>query len=241
MKLKKVQSLKHIHTFHTLGVVKYANDSDVCNLTKNRLRIEKTCLKTADLNIATCPQQRNYLRELVSDKGYVEIIPCGTDPNLFGSISHYEARRKLEIESDLFNILYVGRTLSRLDPYEIECLTPVEADCIPYRDWHLVAKEVRNCYQDAQQLLYILKQACLEDKLIELLVYLGSKFGCAEGKSKAISLPLTHRELAEFFGVTRANIVAVINKLQCRKIIDNPRQGVIILHPSEIVRLEYKI
>ena len=109
MKLKKVQPLKHIHTFHTLGAVKYANDSDVCNLTKNRLRIEKTCLKTADLNIATCPQQRNYLRELVSDKGYVEIIPCGTDPDLFGSISYHEARRKLRIESDLFNIIYVGK------------------------------------------------------------------------------------------------------------------------------------
>ena len=135
----------------------------------------------------------------------------------------------------------VGRSLSRLNPYEIECLTPVEADCIPYRDWHLVAKEVRNCYQDAEQLLYILKQASLEDKLIELLVYLGGKFGSVEGKDKAILLPLTHRELAEFFGVTRANIVAVVNKLQCRKIIDNPKQGQIILHPSEIARLEYKI
>ena len=135
----------------------------------------------------------------------------------------------------------VGRTLSRLDPYEIECLTPVEADCVPYRDWHLVAKEVRNCYQDAEQLLYVLKQASLEDKLIELLVYLGGKFGSTEEKGKAIMLPLTHRELAEFFGVTRANIVAVINKLQRRKIIDNPRQGVIILYPSEIVNLEYKI
>ena len=109
MKLKQVQPLKHIHTFHTLGVVKYANDSNLGNLAKNRLRIEKTCLKTADLNITTCPQQRNYLRELVSDKGYVEIIPCGTDPNLFGSVSYHEARRKLGIESDLFNVLYVGK------------------------------------------------------------------------------------------------------------------------------------
>ena len=135
----------------------------------------------------------------------------------------------------------VGRSLSRLDPYEIECLTFVEADCIPYRDWHLVAKEVRNCYQDAEQLLYILKQANLEDKLIELLIYLANKFGSIEEKDKVIMLPLTHRELAEFFGVTRANIVAEINKLQCKKIIDNPRQGKIILHPSEIARLEYKI
>ena len=109
MKLKQVQPLKHIHTFHTLGAVKYANDSNISNLIKNRLEIEKNCLNTADLNIATCPQQRNYLRELVSDKGYVEIIPCGTDPDLFGSISHHEARKKLGIESNLFNILYVGK------------------------------------------------------------------------------------------------------------------------------------
>lgn len=135
----------------------------------------------------------------------------------------------------------VGRSLSRLDPYEIECLTPVEADCIPYRDWHCIAKEVRNCYRDAEQLLYILRQTSLEDKLIELLVYLGGKFGSVEERGKAILLPLTHRELAEFFGVTRANIVAVINKLQSRNILENPRQGVIILHTFEITRLEYKI
>ena len=135
----------------------------------------------------------------------------------------------------------IGRSLSRLNPYEIECLTPVEADCIPYRDWHCIAKEVRNCYQDAEQLVYILKQASLEDKLIELLVYLSGKFGFVEERGKAILLPLTHRELAEFFGVTRANIVAVINKLQSRKIMENPRQGVVILNTSKIERLEYKI
>ncbi|MGB5709683.1 MAG: glycosyltransferase [Waterburya sp.] len=109
MELKKNQPLKHIHTFHTLGVVKYANESDINNLAKNRLKIEKTCLETADLNIATCPQQRDYLRELVSDQGNIEIVPFGTDPDLFGSISHNEAKRKLGIESDIFNILYVGK------------------------------------------------------------------------------------------------------------------------------------
>ena len=109
MELKKVQPLKHIHTFHTLGAVKYAHESYINNLAKNRLKIEKTCLETADLNIATCPQQRDYLRELVSPKGNIEIVPVGTDPELFGSISHFEARGKLGIGSDIFNILYVGK------------------------------------------------------------------------------------------------------------------------------------
>ena len=109
MELKKSQPLKHIHTYHSLGAVKYANDSQLDNLAKTRLAIEKICLETADLSIATCPQQRDYLRELVSDRGHIEIVPGGTDPNLFGSISHKQARQKLGIESDVFNILYVGR------------------------------------------------------------------------------------------------------------------------------------
>ncbi|MCC0178186.1 glycosyltransferase [Waterburya agarophytonicola K14] len=108
MELKKIQSLKHIHTYHSLGAVKYIGEQQLDNLAKSRLEIEKTCLETADLNIATCPQQRDYLRDLVSDRGNIEIIPGGTDIDLFGSISQIKARQKLEIEPDQFNILYVG-------------------------------------------------------------------------------------------------------------------------------------
>ena len=109
MELKKHHNLKHVHTYHSLGAVKYADKSKIDNLAKNRLAIEKSCLETADLSIATCPQQRDYLRELVSNKGCVEIIPCGTDLNLFNSIERTKARKQLAIESDVFNIIYVGR------------------------------------------------------------------------------------------------------------------------------------
>lgn len=109
MELKKFQPLKHVHTYHSLGAVKYAGDEYLDNLAKTRLAIEKTCLETADLTIATCPQQRNYLQELVSDRGYIEIVPCGTDTSLFGSVAYTKARKELSIEPDIFNILYVGR------------------------------------------------------------------------------------------------------------------------------------
>ena len=109
MELKKQYSLKHVHTYHSLGVVKYADRSEVDNLAKNRLAIEKACLEKADLSVATCPQQRDYLRKLVSDRGYIEIVPCGTDTNLFGSISRIKAKKQLGIESNIFNIIYVGR------------------------------------------------------------------------------------------------------------------------------------
>ena len=109
MELKKTQPLKHIHTYHGLGAAEYIYQQNFDNTDKIRLKIEKTCLETADLCIATCPQQRDYLRELVSDRGNVEIIPCGTDTNLFGSVSYTQARKKLGIEPDIFNIVYVGK------------------------------------------------------------------------------------------------------------------------------------
>lgn len=109
MELKKVQSLKHIHTYHSLGAVEYSYEQDLSNIAQTRLAIEKACLETADLTVATCPQQKRYLRELVSDRGNVEIISCGTDPELFGSVTYSQARTELQIESDTFNVLYVGK------------------------------------------------------------------------------------------------------------------------------------
>ena len=109
MELKKIQPLKHVHTYHSLGVIKYAGTNDNTNVAKIRLAIEKACLERADLTIATCPQQKKYLTELVSTKGNIEIVPCGTDTDKFGSVAHVTAREKLGISPDIFNILYVGR------------------------------------------------------------------------------------------------------------------------------------
>ena len=109
IQLKKTQPLKHIHTYHSLGAVKYARTNNLSNLARTRLAIEKICLETADLTIATCPQQRDYLRELVSPKGNIEIIPCGTDLNTFGSVARAVARQELDIKPNVFQILYVGR------------------------------------------------------------------------------------------------------------------------------------
>ncbi len=109
IELKKIQPLKHVHTYHSLGAVQYSSINHLSNIAKTRLAIEKVCLETADLTIATCPQQREYLKALISNKGSIEIVPCGTDTNTFGSVAHMTARKKLGIEPDIFNILYVGR------------------------------------------------------------------------------------------------------------------------------------
>ena len=109
MELKKIQPLKYVHTYHSLGAVRYAKSHRLSNIARTRLAIEKVCLESADLTIATCPQQKEYLQDLVSHRGNIEIVPCGTDPDRFGSLAQAIAREKLEIEPDIFNIIYVGR------------------------------------------------------------------------------------------------------------------------------------
>jgi glycosyltransferase involved in cell wall biosynthesis len=49
------------------------------------------------------------MRSLVSTRGKIDIIPCGTDIHRFGSISQLEARQKLGIDPDSKVVFYVGR------------------------------------------------------------------------------------------------------------------------------------
>ena len=97
--------------------------------------------------------------------------------------------------------------------YEVECLSAIEIECVPYPEWDCLAKKIRNCYQDAERLVYILGQNSIEEKLLELLIYLGGKFGSIQANKKAILLHLSHRELAEFLGATRVSITRSMNSL----------------------------
>lgn len=109
MELKKVQPIKQVHTYHSLGAVKYKSIATIPMIATTRLAVEKTLLETADRVVATSPQEKKHMRELVSAKGNIDIIPCGTDIRRFGSISKQQARQKLGIGSDTKVVLYVGR------------------------------------------------------------------------------------------------------------------------------------
>ena len=109
MELKKLQPLKQVHTYHSLGAVKYRSVSDLPGITSTRLATEKACLETADRIVATSPQEEEHMRTLVSQKGSIEIIPCGTDIERLGSISRQEARQELGIPAEAKVVLYVGR------------------------------------------------------------------------------------------------------------------------------------
>lgn len=109
MELKKLQSVKQLHTYHSLGAVKYQSISTIPLIAKTRLASEKTCLETADRIVATSPQEMEHMRSLVSPHGNIDVIPCGTDVHRFGSISQTRARQLLGFSPDDKIVLYVGR------------------------------------------------------------------------------------------------------------------------------------
>ncbi|QSJ19660.1 glycosyltransferase family 1 protein [Nostoc sp. UHCC 0702] len=109
IQLKKIQGTKQVHTYHSLGAVKYNTIKNIPLIASQRLAVEKEVLETAETIVATSPQEKQHMRSLVSTKGNIEIIPCGTDIRRFGSIERQAARLKLGIEQEAKVVLYVGR------------------------------------------------------------------------------------------------------------------------------------
>jgi D-inositol-3-phosphate glycosyltransferase len=109
MELKKHQPLVQVHTYHSLGAVKYKAVDDIPPIATKRLAVEKNCLETVDCVVATSPQEVEHMRSLVSAAGEIEMIPCGTDIQRFGSVQRTAARQVLGIAPETKVILYVGR------------------------------------------------------------------------------------------------------------------------------------
>lgn len=109
MELKKHQQSKLLHTYHSLGAVKYKSVKRIPEISRTRLDIEKQCLVTADLIVATSPQEQEHMRSLMSERGNIAVIPCGTDIERFGSVTRAEGRDKLDFKPEDQILLYVGR------------------------------------------------------------------------------------------------------------------------------------
>jgi D-inositol-3-phosphate glycosyltransferase len=109
MELRKQQPLKQVHTYHSLGAIKYRTISDLPAIAATRLATEKACLETVDCVVATSPQETEHMRSLVSAQGTIEMIPCGTDIERLGAIEREQARQQLNIPANAKVVLYVGR------------------------------------------------------------------------------------------------------------------------------------
>jgi D-inositol-3-phosphate glycosyltransferase len=109
LELQRRQNIQLIHTYHSLGAVKYQSVSDIPAIAQTRLAVEKQILEQAHSVVATSPQEYDDLKTLVSELGKIDVIPCGTDVSTFRPISKADARMQLGIAPKEKVVLYVGR------------------------------------------------------------------------------------------------------------------------------------
>ncbi|WP_218082002.1 glycosyltransferase family 4 protein [Anthocerotibacter panamensis] len=109
MQLQQQTGLPHVHTYHSLGAVKYQKTDVWCAQASTRLEVERQVLEQASCVVATSPQEEADLRHLVSQQGQIQVIPCGTNTKLFAPMERRVARERLGLAPTSRVVLYVGR------------------------------------------------------------------------------------------------------------------------------------
>ncbi|MGD2148024.1 MAG: glycosyltransferase [Anaerolineae bacterium] len=110
LSLQERWQVPFVETFHSLGLVKRQALGSSDPSPTSRLEIERRVAQTADLIIATAPQEKvDLTTEYGADPSRIRVIPCGVDLELFKPIPRGEARDDIGVPDDWFLLTFVGR------------------------------------------------------------------------------------------------------------------------------------
>ena len=123
----------------------------------------------------------------------------------------------------------VGKPLSNIEPYALECIGEVEAIVVHRSCWEILAK---NMLSHAQQITYIVRSTRIAQRLWLLLQWLANKFGRVISQGKLIDFKLTHQELADAISTTRITVTKTLIQFEEKGLILRPKTKCIILRDS---------
>jgi len=127
----------------------------------------------------------------------------------------------------------VGQALSTLDPYQIECLTAVEASLLPLDREPIPNEWILNHLRQAESLLVIRSYRRVDLMLVKLLGLLAKRFGREVESGNLIDLRLTHQDLAELMGTTRVTVTRILGQFEEQGLIERLSLHRIVLKEYE--------
>lgn len=127
----------------------------------------------------------------------------------------------------------VSRVLSKADPYQIECLTAVEATVLPLDRWHLVNEAIIIHVHQLQEFLEILHCRSVDASLLRLLTWMAKKFGQEVERGSLIELHLTHQEISEIIGTTRVTVTRLLNTFERQGLIKRLPRKFMVMHGQQ--------
>ncbi|MEH2435661.1 MAG: Crp/Fnr family transcriptional regulator [Nostoc sp.] len=168
-----------------------------------------------------------------------EVIPLQND--VLWRIEHGAVRTLTWSEDGTFITLgywglgdLIGYPLSRVKPYQIECLTGVEISIVPPHLWHQDINALLSHIQQVENLLSIVHRKPISLRLWQFLVWLSEKFGRDVDKGKLIDLNITHQDIAEVLNTTRVTVTRLLQQLE--------EEGTVLRHKRRIIlRLQNKL
>jgi len=121
----------------------------------------------------------------------------------------------------------VGTPLSRVKPYQIECLTSVEMSILPPEVWSQVLDAMLSHIQQAEEILNIVHRKPVSLRLWQFLIWLGQKFGRDVDQGRLIDLGVTHQEIAEVINTTRVSVTRMLQQFE--------EEGMLLRHERRLI------
>ena len=130
----------------------------------------------------------------------------------------------------------VGHPLSRVNPYQIECLTSVEMSILPSDLWYQALDSMLFHIQQAEELLSIIHRKPVSLRLWQFLIWLSQKFGRDVAQGRLIDLGVTHQEMAEVINTTRVSVTRMLRQFEEEGMLLRHQRRLVICLPSQQVR-----
>jgi CRP-like cAMP-binding protein len=132
----------------------------------------------------------------------------------------------------------VGKALSKMEPYQLECLTKVEVSLMPVSRLHQETEALLNHMQQIEEFSLIRSYRKIDAMVIKLLSWLAKKFGREVETGHLIDLRLTHQDIAEMLGTTRVTITRTLSQFEQQGLIHRLPLRRIVLKEDELWHYE---
>ncbi|MEG4072622.1 Crp/Fnr family transcriptional regulator [Microcoleus sp. Pol14C2] len=131
----------------------------------------------------------------------------------------------------------IGKPISKCEPFQIECLTKVEAILLCGERW--LNKDILLTHiQQAEDFMVMRGYKRVDFMLYQLLNWLAKRFGSEVERGHLIDMILTHQDIAEIIGTSRVTVTRTLGHFEQQGLIDRLPFHRIILQPSEVWHYE---
>lgn len=108
----------------------------------------------------------------------------------------------------------IGYSLSRIQPYHLECITGVELTSVPASHLHENLDKLLSRIQRTEELVSIVNCKRVSTRVWQFLGWLSDKFGRDLQEGRLIDLHITHQEIADVLNTTRVTVTRVLRDLE---------------------------